>query len=72
MVQKAAVGDAQQPAADILNIGKAVRDTERFEKRLLRQLVSEGTIPTKPAQERSDRALMGADNRVKCVDLRQS
>jgi hypothetical protein len=69
MVEKAAIGDAQQPTADILNLGQAVGDPERFEKGLLRQLISKGTIPTEPAQESSNRALMGADNRVECVDL---
>jgi hypothetical protein len=69
MVKKAAIGDAQQPTADILYIGQAVGDPERLEKRFLRQLISEGTIPTEPAQEGSDRALMGADNQLKCVEL---
>lgn len=46
-------------------------DPKCFEKGLLRQLVGKGTIPAKPAQESPDRALMGADNRVECVDLRQ-
>jgi len=69
MVKKAAVGNAEQPAADIVNIWELVGDAKRFEESLLRQLVSEGTIPAKPAQESSDRALMGADNGVKCVDL---
>lgn len=69
MVKKAAISDAEQPAADILHVGKPVGDPKSLEKGLLRQLISEGTIPTEPAQESSDRALMGADNRVKCVDL---
>ena len=69
MIEKAAIGDAQQPTADILNLGQAVGNSERFEKGFLRQLISKGTIPTESAQESSDRALMGADNRVECVDL---
>ena len=69
MIKKAAVGDTQQPPANIVNIREFMGHPKRFEKSLLRQLVSEGTIPTKSAQESSDRALMGADNGVKCVDL---
>lgn len=44
-------------------------NSKGFEKGFLRQLVSEGTIPTESAQESPDRALMGTDNRVECVDL---
>lgn len=69
MVEKAAVSDAKQPSSNILDVGKLVRDSKRFEKGFLRQLVSEGTIPTESAQEGPDRALVGADNRVECVDL---
>ncbi|GHA87844.1 hypothetical protein GCM10009069_08490 [Algimonas arctica] len=69
MIEKAAIGDAQQPPANIVNIRELMGHPKCFEKSLLRQLVSEGTIPTQSAQESSDRALMGADNRVKCVDL---
>lgn len=71
MIQKAAIGDAQQPASDILDVGDLVSDPKGFEKGFLRQLVSEGTIPTESAQESSDRALMGADDWVECVDSGQ-
>lgn len=69
MIEKAAVSNTKQPTTNIVNIGDFMGHAKRFEKGFLRQLVSEGTIPAKPAQESSHRALMGADNRVKCVDL---
>lgn len=67
MVQKAPIGDSEQPASYTLNLGQLRLNAKRFEKRLLRQLVSKGTILTKPAQKGSDRALMGADDGLECV-----
>jgi len=68
VIEKAAIGDPHQPSPDVLNIREAISDPEGFEKRILRQLISKGTIPTEPAQKGTDRALMGADDRVKVAD----
>lgn len=71
MIEKAAIGNAKQPALDILDVRDFVSHPEGLEKGFLRQLISEGTVPTKSAQKGSDRALMGANDQRECVDLRQ-
>lgn len=69
VIQKPTIGEAQQPCRQGLDFGKPVASTKGGQKNVLRQLIGEGTVSSEPAQESSDRALVGADNGVERLHI---